>query len=369
MKARTLILFTLISVPAWSGAGLAAQQQRMPSVTVGHPGRAGEAMPKAYVGAVESIGHVDLMPRVTGTLKHVHFTEGSMVTKDQLLFELEDTTYRTAADALEAQIVQQKAALALAEKEFKRSQDLRDVNAQSSFDKALAEIQGAQARLRQLEASLEDAKNTLSYTKIYAPLTGRIGKNTYSEGNLITPAGGKLNDIGQTAPIYVRFSISERVFRRDLGGSDGIREKAAVRLRLADGTLYGETGKVTLIDNKINSTTNTITLWAVFANADGKLLPGGFVTTLVSEKAEKQFVTIVPSALITTENGYCVYLLDSKNCVQERAIRTGGLADGMQIVLSGLDGSERLIVNGMHKVKPGMTAEPYDENGQKIQAK
>lgn len=228
----------------------------------------------------------------------------------------------------------------------------------SAHDKSILDIDSAQANLKQVKASLMDAENTLSYTKIHAPITGRIGKSVFTEGNLITPTGGKLTDIEMIAPIYVRFSISERVFRRDFGGQDGIKRKAVVRIQLADNTIYKETAKVTLINNKVSSSTNTITLWATFENKDHQLIPGSFVSVLVSAKADRKFCAIVPSALIMDNDGYQVYVLDKDNKATLRKVKTGGISNGKQIILEGLDGSERIIIEGTNKITPGMTVAP-----------
>ncbi len=320
-----------------------------------------EAAPRRYVGAVEPIRHVDIMPRITGTLLKVNFTEGEMVREGDLLYELEDTTYRAAVDGLKAQKEAQEVALRYADKEFRRNRTLLESKAvaETSYDKALFEIDTARANLKQLKASLTDAENTLSYTKIYAPVTGRIGKSIFTEGNLITPSGGKLTDVEMIAPIYVRFSLSERVFRRDFGGMEGIRDRARVRVQLADGTLYGETAKITLIDNKVDSGTNTITLWATFENKDRQLLPGSFATVLISAASEKTLTAVVPSALIMEEGGYYIYVLDEANKISRRNVVPGRTApDGLQIIAEGLKPGERIVSDGMNKVRPGMTVTP-----------
>ncbi len=341
--------------------------ERKPAVVVGKPVTLSETSPKRYVGSVETIRHVDVMPRVTGNLLKTHFTEGSIVKEGELLYELEDTTYRATVDALKAQKEQLEASLVYADAQFKRSKALRvnNVVAENAHDKAILDIDSAKANIKALEASLLDAENNLSYTRIHAPLTGRIGKSAFSEGNLITPQGGKLTDIVMIAPIYVRFSLSERIFRRDFGGSEGIKENGRVRIQLADNSIYGETARVTLIDNKINTTTNTISLWATFENKDHQLISGSFVTVLISSKNDKPFVAVAPSALVTEPDGSCVYVLDQGNKVSRREVVTGNISEGLQIIQQGLDGSERIIIDGTHKVQPGMTVIPVDAEPKK----
>ncbi len=357
LPSAVIVLLLLGALPATAAELLAPPP---PTVVVAPAVMQQESSPKRYVGAAESIRHVDIMPRVTGNLQKIHFAEGGMVNEGDLLYELEDTTYRAAVDRLIAQKELLEAALHYADTEYRRSRTLLQSKAvsASNHDKAELEIASAKAKLKEIKAALQDAENTLSYTRIYAPVTGRIGKSACSEGNLITPAGGKLTDIEMIAPIYVRFSLSERIFHRDFGGIDTIREKAQIRLQLADNTLYGETAAVTLIDNKINIATNTITLWASFANRDGALLPGSFVTVLASARNERPQVTVVPSALIAEESGYCIYVLDSADTVERRAVEIGSISAGLQVITSGLDGSERIVIDGMHKVRPGMAVTP-----------
>lgn len=139
---------------------------------------------------------------------------------------------------------------------------------------------------------------------------------------------------------------------------DGIKRKAVVRIQLADNTIYKETAKVTLINNKVSSSTNTITLWATFENKDHQLIPGSFVSVLVSAKADRKFCAIVPSALIMDNDGYQVYVLDKDNKATLRKVKTGGISNGKQIILEGLDGSERIIIEGTNKITPGMTVAP-----------
>ncbi len=333
----------------------------LPTVVVGKAVKSSGGAVRRYAGAVEAIRKVDVMPRVTGTLLKTHFEEGSLVNEGALLYELEDTTYRAAVEILKAQKEQQEATLRYAELQFQRSIALRASNAvaETSHDKATLDRDSARARLKEIAASLVDAENNLSYTRIHAPLAGRIGKSIFSEGNLISPQAGKLTDIVMTAPIHVRFSLSERIFRREFGGRDGIGKRALVRILLADNTLYAESARVSLVDNKINATSNSITLWAVFENKDQALNPGSFVTVLLSAGNEENALAIAPSALIPeTDGSFSIYVLDAENRVSRRKVKTGDTVDGLQVIKEGIDGTERIILDGTHKTSPGGTVVP-----------
>ncbi len=345
-------------------AAAADGQAAAPPVVADTVKMASGSEPNRYVGVVESVDRVDIMPRVTGTLLARHFKEGELVKQGDLLYEIEDTAYRTAVESLRAQKELLEAALKYAAAEYKRNNNLLQSNAVSlsAHDKAELEIDSAKAKIKDIDAAIENAENTLSYTKIHAPISGRIGKSLLTEGNLITPQGGKLTDIESVAPIHVRFSLSERAFRHDFGGSSGIRENAEVRVMLADGSLYPESAKIALIDNKVSVSSNTVTLWAEFANADGQLLSGGFVTVLLARKADRQYPAVLPSALIAGGNGYSVYVLDKDNAVEEREVVCGGVSNGLQLIVSGLTGGERIVVDGMHKVRPGQRVTPVTDD-------
>lgn len=356
------------SVPVLSLCTLAAIQlcaadapgTKPPKVMAATPVTVYENAPRRYAGEVEAIEHVQIIARITGNIEKIHFTEGEIVQAGDLLYEIEDTTYQAVVDQLKAEKEVLDAALRYAEVEFDRSEKLLATNAVSvsNHDRALLEIQSAQARIKQIEASLTDAENNLSYTRIHAPITGRIGKSAFSAGNLVSAASGPLTDIESAAPVYVRFNISENIFRRDFGGLKGIKDTAKVTLTLADGSVYPETAAVTLVNNKINKTTNTVTLWAAFANTDHELLPGSFVNVHVAAASAKGFPAISPSALQSSEKGYFVYILGPDNIPEVRPVTAGDTVNGMLVITSGLDGSETVITGGTNKIIPGTPVEP-----------
>ena len=296
------------------------------------------------------------MPRVSGNLLKSHFTEGSMVKAGDLLYELENTTYLAAVNVLKAQISAQEATLQFAKSEYERKFKLLQSNvvAAAAHEQALMEINVAQANLKRLKASLLDAENTLSYTRIYSPINGIIGKSRFTVGNLITPQAGIMVDIQQISPIYVKFSISERALRRDFGGLKNLKSRALVQVKLADGTIYKETAKVVLIDNKVNLQSNTITMWALFQNIDRELLPGSFVTVHLSAITPdpKARITIMPSALVMENDSCYVFVINEKNNIpQKRKVTPGNTVNGRQIILEGIAEGDLIVVDGTHKIK------------------
>ena len=337
-------------------------QMPPPTVVVEQVVPAGKKAARRYVGSVEAINNVQIVPRVTGELRKIHFTEGSLVKAGDLLYEIEDTTYSAAVQVLEAQLEAQKATLTFTAKEYERRRKLLASNAVSaaSHEQALMDINVAKANIKRLEAQLIDAKNTLGYTRITTPISGRISKSNVTTGNLITPASGTLADIQQLSPIYVKFSISEKALRRDFGGVENIPRFAVVQVILADGTLSQETARITLVDNKVNRSSNTVTMWATFPNKNLELLPGSFVTVLLTaDNSDAALPTVLPSALVM-ENEQCfVWVLDTKNNIPvRRKVKIGETTAGRTIIIEGVKNGETVIVDGTHKIRPNSPVTP-----------
>ena len=366
MRRFFALIAMIISGVFNTGILLANEQPKMPAPTVVVE-KAVPASAKAfhrYVGMVEAINSVQVMPRINGELRKIHFTEGSLVEAGQLLYEIEDTTYQAAVQGLEAQLEAQKATLAYAASEHVRKSKLLKSNAVSAsvHDLAVMEINVARANIKRLEAALIDAKNTLSYTRITSPISGRIGKSAVSVGNLLAPQMGTLTDVQQLAPIYVKFSISEKALRRDFGGIENIKKNARVRAVLADGKVSEETAPIALVDNKINQKSNTITMWATFQNRSLELLPGSFVTVqlFAADTADGQ-TTVLPSALVI-ENGKCfVWILNTQNNIPVRKeVKIGETVAGRLIIIDGVKNGETVVVDGTHKIRANAPVIPVD---------
>ena len=366
MRSFFALIAMIISGVFNTGILSANEQPKMPAPTVVVE-KAVPASAKAfhrYVGMVEAINSVQVMPRINGELRKIHFTEGSLVEAGQLLYEIEDTTYQAAVLGLEAQLEAQKATLAYAASEHVRKSKLLKSNAVSAsvHDLAVMEINVAKANIKRLEAALIDAKNTLSYTRITSPVSGRIGKSAVSVGNLLAPQMGALTDVQQLAPIYVKFSISEKALRRDFGGIENIKKNAKVRVVLADGKVLTETAQVTLVDNKINQKSNTVTMWATFPNKNLELLPGSFVTVqlFAADTADGQ-TTVLPSALVM-ENGKCfVWILNTQNNIPVRKeVKIGETVAGRLIIIDGVKNGETVVVDGTHKIRANAPVIPVD---------
>ncbi|MBE6356181.1 MAG: efflux RND transporter periplasmic adaptor subunit [Lentisphaerae bacterium] len=347
---KTIILFLFAAA-----AGATEAAAPVPVVKTSKVLTVEKTAPRRYAGLVEAVEKVDIMPRVTGELRKIHFKEGEIVQKGSLLFELEDTTYQAAVDALAARREQLLSQVDFMTREYTRNQELiaKKAVSESVYDRSLFDLNSAKAQLKEVEASLINARNDLSYTKIYAPITGRIGKSTFTVGNLITPNGKKLADIAMVSPINVRFAISETVLRKEFKSREGIMKNGSVSIKLSDSSIHPETCGITLVDNHINSTTNTVTLWAKFQNRDNLLIPGGYVTVYLNQSSGK-FTAVLPSALVLSEKGTGIYVIKKGRAVF-REVVTGGLAGELQIIKSGVSAGEEVVIEGSHKLQDGMT--------------
>ena len=309
---------------------------------------------RKYIGSLEAIEEVTLVARVSGYLNKINFREGELVKAGQPLFEIEDTTYQAQVKTAEAKLRQIEAELIYAENKIVSEEAFEDATRLLNFRKAC---------LAEAEATLIDAKNNLSYTKILSPITGKIGKSTYTRGNYVTPTSKVLADIVQIAPIYVRFSISENDYLSLFGNAENIKEKAVVRIQTADKKLYGEKGKVTLVDNKVDSETGTMMIWATFENKDMKLNPGGLVTVLLSKAIKEEKTAVKLSAVQAEASGNFVYVIDAQNHALKRPVKLGEIVGNMQIIEEGVAPGETVAVDGTHKIlQPGMPVTPVFED-------
>ena len=350
------IFFTAVA-----GLQAAPSAQPIPVVAVEKVQSISESPGRKYVGHTEAIEEVAIRARVSGYIQSVKFKEGDLVKKGDLLFEIEDTTYRAKVDSARAILDQSEANFVYAEANYKRQKSLRGSNAvsQSTLDEALQLYSSGKAKVHGAKADLLDAENNLSYCKIYAPISGRIGRVTYTSGNYVTPSSDKLADIVEISPIYVSFAISERDYLSLFRNEKTLKEDGHIRLLLSDGSPYQSPGKVTFIDNKVDTSTNTLTVWATFDNPKEQLIPGGYVTVILSRKTTRSYPAVRLSAIMTDQNGNYIYLVDKDNKVVSRPVTTGPLVGSMQVLHTGATPGETVIVGGTNKVHPGAVIRPF----------
>jgi membrane fusion protein (multidrug efflux system) len=313
---------------------------------------------------VQAIQTVQLVARVTAFLEKIDFQEGADVQDRQVLFELQKAPFQAAVQAAQAQLDKTQANYAQAQVAYQRSARLnrQGFEAQASLDQAIATRDSAAADVEAAKASLATVALDLSYCTIRAPIEGRIGATTYTVGNLVSPTSKPLATINQMDPIRVVFSVADRdlisVQQRSESSPREIAGRLAVSLKLANGSAYDQEGRIAFLDNQVDPATGTVSVWADFANPQRLLLPGSFVTVEVRQAKPEERPLAPVAAVQTDEKGSYVLLVTPDNKVQQQRVRLGRQIAQNFIVEQGLSGNERVIVQGVQKVRPGQVVNP-----------
>ncbi|MEZ5855024.1 MAG: efflux RND transporter periplasmic adaptor subunit [Hyphomicrobiaceae bacterium] len=322
-----------------------------------------------FTGRIEAIDKVLLRARVQGYLKKRDFEEGAEVSKGQVLFEVEQDTYLIAVAQAEANLVNAKAGLTLAQETFQRTADLakRNVSSKASLDTAQAQLAQAQATVQAREADLQTSKLNLSYTRITAPIDGRVGRTSYSIGNLVGPDSNPLVTIVGQDPVYVTFPVPQKVLL-DVRKAGRGRNSVFVKLKLADGSDYDQTGEVRFAEVQATSSTDSVIVRASIPNPKRLLVDQQLVRVRVVRKDPEKKLVVSQSALLLDQQGAYVLAVGADNKVAIKRITTGEQRGPLIVVNTGLTDGDRVIVNGHQKVRPGalvapITAEAPDQAG------
>ena len=335
-------------------------EPQAPAVVVQLLEQADLAIAREYIGRIEPIQTVSIRPQVAGEIAQVHFTEGSVVKAGDLLFTLDSKQYQATVDLRKADQTKAEANLQHATKYYNRlkASDKRSVSA-SDLESAENDVNQSKAAVAQAKASLRLAQIDLGYTKITAPITGRIGRAEFTKGNYVTPSGGQLASIVQVDPIRVSFSMPDRDYLEQIeafkGSSKAVYNATIV---LPDGEAYNYSGERDYEDNVMNNRTGTISVTMRFKNDKGLLVPGTMVR-VTTKPVETRIATVVPmEAVMADSEGDYVYLVDENDTVQQRRITTGAEVGYMNEVLSGVVPGEKVIIRGLQSVRPNMTVKP-----------
>jgi membrane fusion protein (multidrug efflux system) len=312
-----------------------------------------------FVGRAAAIDKVDLRARVEGFLEKRHFTEGQPVKAGDLLFSIEKDQFQAAVDQATADLAAADAQLANAQVQYQRAATLvKSQNIpQATVDTRKAELDTASAKVQQAQAALREAQINLGYTDISAPVAGVIGRANVTEGNLVGPSVGPLATIVSVDPIYVTFPVAQRQLVQAQEHAAAKAEDITVRIRLPDGSLYDQPGKIDFIDNQVDQSTDSVTVRAVVPNSRG-ILKDGQIARPVVEVAEPQPQLTVPmAAVVVDQAGPSVLIVDPQGKVEQRRITLGPQQGVAVVVPEGLKPGERVIVDGLQKVRPGQTVQ------------
>jgi multidrug efflux system membrane fusion protein len=349
--------------------GNGQQQMPPPDVNVAAVVRKSVTEWDEYSGHVEAIESAEIRPRVGGHLQAVHYAEGGMVEKGQLLFTIDSREYKAAADAAQADASRAEARVALAEQELKRAESLIGERAisQGELDQRRMEAQQAKADVLAARANAARAGLDLGFTYIRAPFRGRAGEAKVKPGNLVAPNETLLTTVVSIDPVYVTFTGDERAFLRyqeivRSGNADSPRDGGTpVLVGLANEDGFPHEGKVDFIDNALNPATGTIRARAVVPNPDNRFTPGLFARVRLLGETVKSALLIHEQAVLTDQDRRYVYVLGEKNAAERRDVKLGAPVEGLRIVQSGLKAGDKVIVNGMRKIFfPGQPVNPHD---------
>jgi membrane fusion protein, multidrug efflux system len=311
-----------------------------------------------YVGRAEALEKVDLRARVQGFLGARLFKDGDDVKEGQVVFTIEKQPFEAAVDQRKAQLASAQARLVNADQQLRRAVELapRGNIELAKVDERRAEQGQARAAVMEAEANLRDAEIKLSYTEIKTPISGRIGRAAVSPGNFIGPDSGVLATVVKDDPMQVLFSVTQR---EQLEAKDSeVTGKVRARVRLADGSLYSEKGRIDFLDVQVNPRTDGQTVRAMFPNPDDILTSGQTVRVIIEEKGGDQVVVIPESAVAIDQTGSYVFVVGPDNKVEQRRVRLGTGRDGLAVVEEGVKPGERVVVQGQQRIRAGMTVAP-----------
>lgn len=335
-----------------------------PAVEVATVQRRDVAPSHTFIGRVTAIQSVQIVPRVTAFIEQVPVKQGSDVKAGHVIYELQTSQYQAALQSAQAQLASAQAALRNDEVAYERAARLttHGFEAQSNLDAARAARDQAEAQVLSAQANLAQAALNLSYCTIRSPIDGRIGAVSLTKGNLVTPSTPPMATINQLDPIRVVFSVAAADIisaERKTGRPTGeIVKGLVVNLQLPDGSTYKQSGKIAFLGNQVDQQTGTVPVYADFANPQDLLLPGAFVTVLVRPARPEERVLVPVAAVQTDQNGNYVLTVGAGNKVAEQPIATGEQIAQNFIVTKGLTAGERVIVEGVQKVRPGEVVNP-----------
>lgn len=318
------------------------------------------------IGRTTAINDVSVRARVEGYLLERNFEEGGDINKGDLLFKIDPESYEAALAAAKGSVAEYQAALVRAEKDLVRYTELgkKSFASQQDIDKAESDKLQAAAQLQSAQARVEEAEINLKHTSIKSPIDGRIGHAIISAGNLVDASTGELARVVELDPIYATFNVSEKVMlniqqkqkvkEKEKGGA----RKIEVNLELPNGSIYEHSGVIDFADNMVNRRTGAVVVRARFDNPDKLLVPGINVLMLLSME-EKEDAVVVPQASVQEDQaGKFVLLVDQDNRVEIRQVKLGRQHAGDWIVKDGLQPGERVIIEGVQKVRAGMEVTP-----------
>jgi multidrug efflux system membrane fusion protein len=308
-----------------------------------------------FTGRLEAVESVAIRPRVGGYVESVHFAEGGRVTAGDLLYQIDPRPFKAEVDRLGAERERALAQLKLAQTYRERAERLlaRNATSQEEFEQLAADATVAAAQLASINAALEKAALDLSFTRVTAPIAGRVSRAIVTAGNLVD-ASIVLTTVVSDEAVYAYFDVDEQTYLEHVQQSNAA-EQSVVHVGLINEQGYPHAAQLDFVDNQVDPNHGTIRARAVLDNSDGKFTPGLFARMkLVSPN--RHSAALVDDRAIGTDLGKrFVFVVDEQGVVQYRSVETGRLVEGLRIVENGLAAGDVVIVNGLQRVRPGVS--------------
>jgi membrane fusion protein, multidrug efflux system len=340
-----------------------------PAVTVSYPLERDVTDYNDFTGRTAAVEAVKVRARVWGYLQKINFREGAEVKKDDVLFEIDPRTYQADLDRAEANLVQSQAHRDRLQADYDRGRRLLTQRAigQEEYDKIVGDRSEAEAAVRLAEAGLAAARLNLDFTKVRAPVAGHISRTMVTVGNLVQSGetgGTTLTNIVSVDPVYVYFDVDDLTFvrinhlTREEKVSTAADTRPAVLLGLAHEQGYPRQGVIDFVDNQVDPGTGTLKMRGLFRNGDRALTPGLFARVRVPFGSCRRALLVTDRAVDTDQGQKVVYVADKDDVVEKRAVRLGRLHDGLREIETGLSPGERVVVDGIQRVRGGIKVEP-----------
>ncbi len=361
---RTSLVFAVAVCAALLFPACAKQEQaapEAPEVTIVQPTVKNVAGSGEYTTRIEADESIEVRARVNGYLQETLFKDGDMVKKDDVLFVIDPKPFEAELEKARGQSKEAESKLELAAANAKRADQLFKDNVISKveYEKYTTDGQAAQAAVQTARGAVAAAELNLKYSKVTAPLTGKASKGAFSVGNLVEAGKQVLTTIVSLDPVKASFDVDERSaleMRRQMMEKGlevaAAREQLKVQLILADGKDYPHSGKIDFVDNQVNASTGTIRARAVFPNKEQLLAPGMFARVRLIGEA-KEALLIPERAIGTDQSDKFVYVINDQNIAEFRKVKPGAMAEGLRVIEEGLKPGERVVVDGLLRVRPG----------------
>lgn len=375
LKSNPLFLILTVAIAAGAaGCGNKSVQMKpaLPAVTVAPVEEREIVEQDEFTGRIEPVESVEIRPRVSGYIQAVNFQSGQLVKNGELLFQIDPRWHQAAFDQRQAEFEQAKVRLENARREADRTPQLLAGHAisQEESDARQARFDEAKSAVLAAQAALDSARLDLEYTQVRAPIDGRVSRALLTEGNYVSGVAGTatlLTTVVSVDPVYVHADMDENSLLRfnALARSKKIEAnddgKIPVELQLADEEGFPHQGYLESFDNRLNADTGSILLRAVFANPDGRIVPGLFARIRVPLSDRHPALLVEERSVGTDQAQKFVLTLTPTNTVAYRKVELGPFIDGRRVVRSGLQGNEEIVVNGLQRVRPGMPVTPQTE--------